>query len=220
MCFSPQADLVGGIIIGAVGFDTIRHVHQRHGHIAIASLPLLLAAHQLDEAFVWWGLQGHVSRGLEHVTLWIYLVVAFVVLPIFVPLSILALEPTRKRKWMMMPFVAVGVVVGGVLLAALIRGPSSVALRPYHLAYSLKLSDGLLIVSLYVVAVCGALLFSGSRRIVIFGIVNLIAIAVIARLTIDGFASVWCGWAAISSGAIAIQLRVKEKHHPRNVALP
>jgi hypothetical protein len=42
---------------------------------------------------------------------------------------------------------------------------------------------------------------------VLFGVVNLIAVAIIARLTISGFASVWCGWAAVSSAAITLHCR-------------
>lgn len=218
MCFSPQADLVGGAIIGAIGVDTIRHVHRRHGHIAIASLPLLFAVHQLDESLIWLGLQGHIPRAISHVALWIYLLIAFVVLPLFVPAAVLAFEPTPRRRWLMMPFVAIGACVSGILLAALIRGPFGVQLRPYHLAYTLTLRDGLLIVALYVVAVCGALIFSGSRHIVIFGVVNLVAVGIIARLTVDGFASVWCGWAAICSGAIALQLRLGGHRHRQKLA--
>lgn len=41
---------------------------------------------------------------------------------------------------------------------------------------------------------------------------NLVAVAVIARLTLDGFAAVWCGWAAITSLAIAVQLRRGRSH--------
>jgi hypothetical protein len=58
--------------------------------------------------------------------------------------------------------------------------------------------------------VCGPLLMSGYRNIVIFGAVNLVAVIVIARLTISGFASVWCGWAAVSSAAIALHCRFGE----------
>jgi hypothetical protein len=42
---------------------------------------------------------------------------------------------------------------------------------------------------------------------VLFGVVNLIAVVIIARLTISGFASVWCGWAAVSSAAITLHCR-------------
>jgi hypothetical protein len=212
VCFSPEADLVGGAVIAAIGIDALRHVQKRHGHVAIAALPLLLAAHQLDESLVWLGLQGHVPHGVEHVAVWIYLLVAFVVLPIFVPAAVLAFEPTRRRKWSMAPFVALGLAVAGILAHAMVRDGFSASIRPYHIAYSLHMGDALAVIVCYVVAVCGALLFSGDRHVVIFGLVNLLAIVVIARLTVDGFASVWCGWAAVSSGAIAAHLRFAHPH--------
>ena len=80
-------------------------------------------------------------------------------------------------------------------------------LEPYHLSYGVRVSDGLVVVVLYVVAVCGPLLVSGYRSVALFGVVNLVAVIVIARLTISGFASVWCGWAAVSSAAITLHCR-------------
>lgn len=223
MCFSPQADFVGGAIIAAIGVDSFRHVHQRHGHIAIASLPLLLAVHQIDEAFIWLGLQGHVPRSVAHVALWIYLLIAFVILPTFVPIAVLAFEPAGKRKLFMALFSIIGFGVSVDLLHAMLTSPFGVVMHPYHLSYSLRLPHPLLIIVLYIVAVCGALLCSSSRRVVTFGAINLIAIIIIARLTVDGFASVWCGWAAISSGAISLQLRRHRPHHlvtPENLPDP
>ena len=85
-------------------------------------------------------------------------------------------------------------------------------LAPYHLTYSVRLHDGLLITALYVIAVCGPLLLSGYRHVAVFGIVNLAAVIIIARLTASGFASVWCGWAALSSGAIALHCRYARPH--------
>lgn len=208
MCFSPQADIVGGVVVGAIGVDVVRHVGGRSNHLALACLPLLLGVHQLIEAFVWLSLQGHVSHGVGRIALWSYLLIAFVVLPILVPTAVLLVEPTRRRRWIMVPFVGLGTGVAAVLLAAMLRGPVSVALRPYHLSYTIKPGHGLLLICLYVVAVCGALLFSGYRHVMIFGLVNLVAIGIIAWLTADGFASVWCGWAAISSGAIALHMRI------------
>jgi hypothetical protein len=38
-------------------------------------------------------------------------------------------------------------------------------------------------------------------------VVNLVAVIIIARLTVSGFASVWCGWAAVSSAAITLHCR-------------
>jgi hypothetical protein len=213
VCFSPQADLVGGAVVTAIGIDACRHLRGRNDHLLLAALPVALGVHQLIETFVWWGLQGHVPHMVERVSLWLYLLVAFVVLPIFVPLAVRALEPTRQRKLRMLPFVTLGAVVSGVLLDAMLRSPGiNVELRPYHLAYDVGLKHGGFVVACYVVAICGALFFSGYRGIAIFGLVNLAAVVVISWLTIDGFTSVWCGYAAVSAGAIALHMRYAKPH--------
>jgi len=212
VCFSPQADIVGGVVICAIGVDAVRHVRQRREFIALAWIPVLLGAHQFIEALVWLWLQGHLPRGIGWPALWAYLLIAFVVLPVFIPLAVIALEPTRRRKWLMAPFASIGAVISVALLSAMIRGPIGVRIGPHHLSYSVRLPDGFLLVSLYVVAVCGPLLLSGYRHVAIFGVVNLIAVIIIARLTVSGFASVWCGWAAVSSGAITLHCRFAKPH--------
>jgi hypothetical protein len=157
-------------------------------------------------------------HGIGHVAIWAYLLVAFVVLPVFIPLAVMAIEATTRRKLMMSPFALIGAAVGVVLLTAMVRGPVGVKLEPYHLSYGIRLHDGFLIVALYVVAVCGPLLLSGYRHVAIFGIVNLVAVIIIARLTISGFASVWCGWAALSSAVIALHVRFAKPHPHRRKA--
>jgi hypothetical protein len=126
---------------------------------------------------------------------------------VFVPLAVIAAEPARRRKQVMAPFALIGTVIAVTLLAAMVRGPIGVTLAPYHLSYSIRLPAGLVIISLYVIAVCGPLLMSGYRNVVLFGVVNLIAVVIIAQLTVSGFASVWCGWAAVSSAAITLHCR-------------
>jgi hypothetical protein len=212
VCFSAQADLVGGLVVGAIGVDVVRHVERRRDHLMLAALPVLFAAHQLDEAFVWWGLQGHVGAGVGRTAMWIYLVFAFVALPVYVPAAVWALEPPGRRRTTMVGFVALGLAVAGALLAAMVRGPVTARLAHYHLSYGIGLRSGVVIVAAYVVATCGALIVSGYPDIAAFGVVNLIAVAVLARLEIDGFASLWCGWAAVTSGAVALHLRFGRPH--------
>jgi hypothetical protein len=212
MCFSPQADVVGGIVIVAIGADAARHLRHRRDHLLLATLPLLLGVHQLIESLIWWQLQGHLPQVVGRIALWLYLLIAFVVLPVFVPVAVLLLEKTGAGRWRMAPFVALGAVVSMVLLIALLRGPVTAELKPYHLAYGTRLHTGAVIVTAYVVAICGALLFSGYRHILIFGLANLVAVAILARLTVDGFASLWCGYAAVSAGAIALHMRYAKPH--------
>jgi uncharacterized protein DUF6629 len=193
----------------------VRHVHDRKDHLALAALPLLLGAHQLVETFVWWGLQGHVPAAVGRAAMWVYLFIAFVVLPVYVPLAVMALEE-RRRKRVMVPFVVIGIGVATTLLVAMLRDAPTARLAPYHVAYGMHMSYGLPVVVLYVVATCGALLVSRYFDVRVYGIVNLVAVAILARLTVDGFASLWCAYAAIASGAIALHMRFGKTHqeHP------
>ncbi len=215
MCFSPQADVVGGLVIGGIGIAAVRSVRTvsgRRDHLAFAMLPILFAAHQLTEAFVWWGLQGHVPSAVGTTATWLYLLFAFVLLPTYVPVAIRALEPPGRRREVMSGFILLGAVVSILLLVAMIRGGVDASLGYAHVSYHIDLHAGIVIVTAYVIATCASAIFSGYRHIAIFGVVNLIAVAVIARLTIDGFASVWCGWAALTSIAIALHIRYGRPH--------
>lgn len=212
MCFSPEADLVGGAVIAIIGIDVVRHVHQRHDHLAFAALPLLLALHNLTETFVWWGLRGDVPHAVGITARWIYLLFAFVVLPTYVPLAIRALEPPGRRRTIMSGFVVLGVGVSAVLLGFMIRGPVTAHEASHHIAYGLNLDAGIVIVGLYVAATCASAVFSGYRHIAIYGAANLVGVAILAKFALDGFASLWCGWAALTSLAIALHLRYGRPH--------
>jgi hypothetical protein len=219
VCFSPEGDLAGGLVVTAIGIDACRHLRGRSNYLLLAATPLVLGAHQIDESLVWWGLQGHVPHLAGRIAMWIYLTIAFVVVPILVPLAILRLEPTARRRWVIAPFFALGVAVATVLLVTMLRNPVTVKLGRFHLAYSIGLKHGLIIIGLYIVATCGSLLASGYRDIVIFGLANLVAVIVLARLTADGFASLWCFYAALASGAVTLHMRFGRPHRAHPYAL-
>lgn len=206
MCFSPQADLIGGVIVSAIGVDALRHVRSPR-ELPIASLPLLLGGHLLVETFVWWGLEGRVAVEIGTAATWIYLLIALVVLPPLVPLAIIGIEARAGRRALLRPFVLLGAAVGLVLLIAMLRGPVNADLGAHHLAYDFGVRDGRVISPLYVVATCGALLVSSHRHIVVFGLVNLPVVILLALLNTSGFASLWCAWAAVTSVLIAAHLR-------------
>jgi hypothetical protein len=216
VCFSPEGDVAGGLIVTAIGVDTCRHLRGRKEYFILAVLPLVLGAHQLIESLVWWQLRGDVPHGVGRTAMWAYLVIAMIVVPVLVPLSVMMLEPTGRRRLTIAPFVVLGVVVAVVLGVTMLHGPVTVRLGSYHLAYSIGLGNGVLVVGLYVLATCGALLASGYRDIVVFGLANLVAVIVLARLTADGFTSLWCFYAALACGAICLHMRYGRPHraHP------
>jgi hypothetical protein len=199
--------VVGGVVVAVIGLDVLRHVGGRKDYLALAALPVLLAAHQLDETFVWWSLQGHLATWVGTLATWVYLFFAFVVLPVYVPLAVRAVEPPGPRRNAMTACAVLGVAVSVMLLVGMLRGPVTATLGDHHIAYGTGLSAGLVVVAAYVVATCGALLFSEHRHVAVLGAVNLVAVALLVKLAVDGFASLWCAWAAVTSGAIALHLR-------------
>lgn len=205
MCFSPEADLVAAVVIGAAGIDGLRHV-TRPDQIPMSLLPATFALHQLDEVFVWWGLRGQVSPHVLHVSSWMYLIVAFGLLPVLAPLSVAVRDSGVRRKFLF-GFVTLGAVVAAVLTNAVVRGPITTHIVRHHISYRVVLGQGTVWVILYVVATCGAFLFSGHPHIRIFGVVNLVAVGLLAALQRSAFISLWCAWAAITSIAIALHFR-------------
>lgn len=218
MCFAPEADLVGGVMIGVIGVDVLRHVGGRREYLPLAALPMIFAVHQLVEAFVWWGLQDHVPAVVGTFATWVYLLIAFVLLPTYVPLAVMAIEPAGTRRRLIAIFAVVGVIVSTLLFAAMIRGPVTAQLADWHVDYHTGLSAGLVVVTFYIASTCGSLLFSGNRNLALFGVVNLAAIIVIAIFAINGFASLWCSWAAITSAAFALHLRLADPDGPGDAA--
>jgi hypothetical protein len=211
MCFSPQGDLAGGVVVMAIGVEACRQLKGRREYVALAALPLVLGAHQVDESLVWWGLQGHVPWSVGRVAMWAYLLFALVVLPVLAPLLVLFVEPRRRRRWSIAPFVALGAVVSAILLEAMLVGHPAARLGDAHLAYSIGLRHGVAVIGLYVLATCGPMLVSSHRDAVWFGVGNLLAVIVLARLCADGFTSLWCAYAAVLSAAIALHLRATQR---------
>lgn len=211
MCFSPTGDLVGGTIVVGIGIDACLHLKRRFEYVAIAALPIALGLHQIDETFVWWWLQGHVGSAVGHVTMWIYLVFALVVLPTLVPVMVFFFTPRTSRRWRLAPFIVLGMVMSAILLEAMRVGHPTVQLGTYHLAYTIGLRHGIVIIGLYIVATCGPMLASGFGPMVWFGAANLVAVIVLALLCASGFTSLWCFYAALVSGAIAVHLRFSSR---------
>ena len=216
MCFSVQADLVAGAALLPVAALSLREVRCAR-EVPFASLPLVFAAHQLIEAVVWAGKDGHVSPGLTHLAAVAYLVIALPLLPTLVPLAVLLLEP-RDRRARVAPFVAVGVVVSAYLTYALVTHHVTVEARPHSLHYSTGVQNGAVWGALYIAAVIGPAVLSGYRSIVVFGVANLVGLSVVAWLYTDAFVSLWCVYAAIVSVLVLAHL-LRRRRLPEELRL-
>lgn len=216
MCFSAEADVLAGVVVTAVGVDALRQVHQP-GERLLGTLPVLLGAHLLVEAAVWWGLTGDIAASTGRLAMWLYLVFAVCALPVLVPLAVRAVEPDTGRRRAMAWLGLTGTLLAGVYLIGLVQGPITVRIEGYHLAYQLNMDYGGLLAAVYVVVACAPPLLSSHRRIAWFGVANFLAVLVLAWIQSSALTSLWCAWAAVTGVAITAHLR--REHRPPEVRI-
>jgi hypothetical protein len=206
MCFSPEADFAAAAVVGVVGIATARSIRTRR-ELIVGALPALFALHQFSEGFVWLGVRGQVSGGLGDAATQAWIVYAYAILPIIVPVGFMLLEPVERHRRVLYPFVALGAGVGLFLLWQVTQYPVAVTEGAHCLSYQTHTPDGTMLAVLYVAATCLPALLSSRPYLRWFGAVNLVAVAVAATVQRVGFVSIWCLYAALASMLILEHFR-------------
>jgi hypothetical protein len=206
MCFSAEADLAAGIVVGAVAIDALRHV-RRPAQLPLAAVPAVFSVHHLTEVLVWWSLQGHVSSTVGERAAWFYLLVAFAVLPVLVPLAVRAVEPADGRRALLGVLAVAGAAAAFLLMAATTDGHVGTRIDGHHIVYNAGVAHDTTVTTAYVIATCGAMLLSSHVPIRWYGAGNLVVVSLLAWVQQTALVSLWCLWAASTSVLIAVQLR-------------
>jgi hypothetical protein len=213
MCFSIEADLIVGTAVTAVGVHAIRAATSRPNKI-LATVPILLGAHLLVEAVVWWAVDGSGPDWAGDIATWLYLAIALTIVPIAVPVAVLAAEASPQRRGVIGVFVGLGTFAAGALFNALLTGPVSAQVDGHHIAYSTGVSNGGLLVAIYVIGTCGAALASSSKDLAAFGAINLAVVLVLILVQETALISLWCAWAAITSILITYRIHMEPAPQP------
>jgi hypothetical protein len=206
MCFSPQADFTAGVVVAAVGVQTLRRV-RAPGELIIGSLPVLLGAHQFVEGFVWLGLRGEVSSAVGNAARDAYIVFAHAVLPAIVPVGFALMEPSRRRARWVWPLALLGVVLGSYLLWQVTAYPVGAQEQAHCIDYTTHTANDDVIGVLYVLVTCGPALLSSRRYICWFGLVSLLGVIAAAIVRVDELTSLWCLYVAFVSVLILEHFR-------------
>jgi hypothetical protein len=205
MCLSPEVDLVAGIIISAVAVDAIRH--NRHNRtLPIALLPGIFALHSFASAFVWWSFQGSVPNSIGIAAANFYIFIAFVLLPIYVPVVTYLVEPHGWRRHVLQGFSVIGIIAGLDYMYYVIQGQGTVQECTAYLDFHVT-GPSWIMSAFYGAATCGAMLFSGYRPLFIWGMLNCVAIVVLNERLSQALPSLWCLWAACTSIFVSWFLR-------------
>ncbi|MFJ9431624.1 DUF6629 family protein [Streptomyces sp. NPDC101490] len=199
MCWSATADLWAGLGIGAVGVAALASV-RRPGDLPLAALPLLLGAHQLVEAAVW-----HADGGTGPATL-AWAVIALPLLPLWVPLGVLAAARPADRRRLLVPLAA-GVTTSGLLAHHLATHPVTAEIRGHTIGYAVGPPFAPLVLTGYLLATVGALLLARDRLLRLLGLVTGAGAVLCAVLWRTAFLSTWCALAAVASVLLLVRIR-------------
>ncbi len=203
MCFSAEASFAGGVIISAIGLATVRKVH-KPSQILFASIPLFFGFQQIAEGLLWLTLPMVDYAGLQHISTYIFLIMAQVIWPVMIPLSVLLMEESEKKKKILTGLLLVGSVLSLYYALCLLLLNVYPHIQGYHIHYDTDFPKSLSIVSFmfYLIATITPLFISSIKRTHLLGILMTFSCLVTAIFFTQYLLSVWCFFAALISGVI------------------
>jgi len=204
MCFSAIASFSTGSLLLGLGALTLKSV-RRPRELPFAAIPLLIAIQQLSEGVIW--LTFRVDAPLFNAVMThVYSFFSHVLWPIYVPVAVLLIEPSGRRRKALLVFVAAGITVGAYLLYFLVAFP--VVSRPtgQHIEYVSPHFFAAATMTLYLMSTTVSPILSSHRMVKVFGVLALLSFAAAYYFYATWFISVWCFFAAVLSGTVFLHL--------------
>jgi len=208
MCFSAEASFAGGIIISTIGVATVKEVH-KPSQLVFASIPLFFGAQQLTEGCLWLTLPNPEHGTIQIFSKYVFLIMAEVLWPMMIPLSVLFMEENKKRKKILQILLLLGLSVSLYYAYCLLFFNVTPQIMGYHIQYRTdfpKFSTALAFI-VYFIASITPLFVSSIQRTHLLGILMFLSCVVTAVFFWQYLASVWCFFAALISGVIFWILR-------------
>jgi hypothetical protein len=203
MCFSPEASFAGGAIISAIGAVTIRKVH-KPSQILFACIPFFFGLQQFAEGLLWLTIPLSQYAGLQKISTYIFMIMAQVIWPVMIPLSVLLMEEEAGKKKKIRIFLIVGVVLSFYYAICILSCHINPRITGYHIKYYNDFPESLANPAFffYLVATISPLFISSVKRIHWMGILMSLSCLVTAIFFTQYLTSVWCFFAALISGVI------------------
>jgi hypothetical protein len=217
VCFSATASYTSAALLGAAGVAVFPFVRERR-EVPLALLGVGFAAHQLLEGVIWTEATSTGNGPVRTPAVELWLLFAWSLLPVWVPLAVALVEPDRRRRLLMVAMAPVGVAVGLFLGVASFTARVAATAEAGHLVYSVPFSQGWIVVIPYVAVTCGSPLVAGAPYLRVWGVALATAMATTASLQARGFSSVWCFFAAILTIVLLGHFASRSMRHPAGAA--
>jgi len=208
MCFSAEASFAGGVIISAIGVATVTKVH-KSSQLIFASIPLFFGIQQFTEGVLWLALPNPDAVAIQKISTYLFLIMAQVVWPMMIPLSVLFMEEDRKKKKILRLFLALGVGVAIYYAVFLTISTIKPEIMGYHIFYHTTAPQTFAVLTflIYLVVTIVPLFISSIKKTHLLGVLMFLSCVVTVVFFRQYLTSVWCFFAAIISGVIFWILR-------------
>jgi hypothetical protein len=205
MCFSAEASFAGGFIISAIGVATVRKVH-KPSQILFSAIPLFFGIQQIVEGFLWLTLPLPDQEVLRHVSTYVFLVMAQILWPVIIPLSVLLMEDSEKKKKYLISLLFAGMALASYYAYCLLSYNVFPQIQGYHIFYEndFPKSPAFIIISfiIYLITTITPLFVSSIKKTHLLGILMTLSCLVTVIFFTQYLLSVWCFFAALISGVI------------------
>lgn len=205
MCFSATASFVASGGLAVIGAASLRFAPTKR-HLAFAAIPLMFAAQQACEGALWLAL----DRAPFHVggtpLARAFLFFALLVWPAYLPIALFIVEPERGRRIALGALAVVGAALGAYLVGCASLRDANACIAFGNLYYWVQLDAPLrhAVLVPYVALVAAPLAVSSLRGTTWLAGIAIASAALTASLYRAGFVSVWCFFAAMLSGVVAL----------------
>ena len=168
---------------------------------AFSAIPILFAVQQFAEGMLWVSLTNSGYQHWEGLATYLFLFFAWVIWPVYIPISIRLLEIDRVRKWVINLFILIGIAVSFTLVNKLIYHNVLAEVMGYHIKYDMdyKFQFPLLFGILYFIPIVFSLFATSFERMTSLGVAVLISFLISAIFYADHLISIWCFFAAVTS---------------------
>ncbi|WP_299578956.1 DUF6629 family protein [uncultured Sunxiuqinia sp.] len=203
MCFSPEASFVSGAVITVIGVVTVRKVHHP-AQLVFAVIPLFFGIQQFAEGVLWLSLFTDGSETIRIFSTYFFLVMAEVIWPSLIPVSVLLMEKNEKWRKILRVLLILGMILSGYYAFCLISYQVSPRIVYYHVQYNNDFPSLLALPAfgLYLIVTIVPLFVSEVRKTKWLGILMLLSCVVTIVFFRQYLTSVWCFFAALMSGVV------------------
>lgn len=203
MCFSAEASFAGGVIISAIGVATVTKVH-KSSQLVFASIPLFFGVQQFTEGVLWLTIPNMDYVILQKVSTYLFLIMAEVLWPIMIPMSVLVMEENNKMKRILRVLLIAGVCLSMYYAICLMLFNVRPEIMGYHIQYHTDFPKSLAMLTflIYMVVTITPLFISSVKKTHLLGVLMFLSCAITALFFTQFLTSVWCFFAAIISGVI------------------